>query len=264
MRGVIKDLTGLKFTRLSVLKFSYIKNHSAFFECLCDCGNTTFVCGSHLSTNKIKSCGCYQAEKHLIRITKHGYTKGGNKPLEYHIWHSMKQRCTNPNNKAYKNYGGRGITVCDRWMNSFPNFLEDMGFKPTEKHSIDRIDNNGNYCPENCRWATIFAQHNNTSRNVFYTYNGETLTIGQFAEKYNVSSKLVYSRIKEGWSIERSITEKYNKKPVIITFNGESLNLSQWEKKLNFKTGILRGRYFQGWSTERILTEKVRPTKRIY
>ena len=113
----------------------------------------------------------------------------------YRCWQSMKQRCLNKNDIGYKNYGGRGITVCPEWLNSFKNFYADMGKKP-EGLSLDRIDNDGNYCKENCRWATLEEQHNNTRANRFLTYNNKTQTMAQWAREFNISSSTLFGRIK--------------------------------------------------------------------
>jgi hypothetical protein len=127
------------------------------FNCLCECENETNVLLNDLRTNKTTSCGCYKTETNIKLKTTHGLR---NHPL-YPTWSDMKKRCYNPNNKDYKNWGGRGIKVCDRWLNSLENFIEDMGEKPTPQHSIDRKNNNGNYEPSNCRWATSTEQLNN-------------------------------------------------------------------------------------------------------
>ena len=117
----------------------------------------------------------------------------------------MIQRCTNPNNSAYHNYGGRGIRVCDRWLKSFEDFYVDMGERPSLEYSIDRINNNGNYEPDNCRWASRSEQANNRRNNVFRTYKGETLTLTQFAHKYNIHRVSLFNRIASGMSIEEAI-----------------------------------------------------------
>ncbi len=127
------------------------------FNCLCECGNETNVLLDNLRNNNTRSCGCYNKEKSKKQLTTHG--------LRYHplykTWDNMKTRCYNSNYIRYKDWGGRGIKVCDRWLNSFENFLSDMGERPTLKHSIDRIDNNRNYEPSNCRWATPHQQSQN-------------------------------------------------------------------------------------------------------
>lgn len=133
-----------------------------------------------------------------VSINKDGHKK--NNPVLYHSWIGMKGRCYNKNDKAYRNYGGRGIKVCDRWLGKegFNNFLNDMGEKPSSKHSLDRIDTNGDYCPENCRWATWEQQENNRRINVFYEYNGKKLTLPQWSKEIGISYYTLLGRRKRG------------------------------------------------------------------
>jgi hypothetical protein len=133
-------------------------------------------------------------------------THGLSNTPEYNSWHSMKQRCINPDNKDYDNYGGRGIKVCDRWLNSFENFLIDMGPKPSENHSLDRYpDTNGHYEFNNCRWATSIEQCNNRRNNVFFNYKGKKYTVVQISEEFNINSMTFVNRINRGWSVEEAI-----------------------------------------------------------
>ena len=127
-------------------------------------------------------------------------THGMSRTPEYQAWKNMKKRCFNPNTKQYSDWGGRGITVCDRWKNSFENFLADMKLKPTPKHSIDRIDNDGDYCPENCKWATNAEQQNNQRTNRLITIGCVTLTIAQWAKEMGFARNLISCRLKAGWS----------------------------------------------------------------
>jgi len=154
-----KDITGNKYNRLTALEFSHKGKKVNYWKCMCDCGKTTTVHINALTSGGTKSCGCLkeQSVKEFIkRATKHGLYK----IAEYKVWQGMKQRCNNTNHSSYKNYGGRGIKVCDRW-NSFVNFINDMGEKPAVDLSIDRIDNDGDYEPNNCRWADAITQNNN-------------------------------------------------------------------------------------------------------
>lgn len=149
------DMIGKNFGRLTVLKKTTHRKHGrVMFLCLCECGNTTYANSSDLKRSRKRSCGCLRH--------KNGATHDRSSHPLYKTWNSIKYRCYNKNEKRYADYGGRGIKMCDRWLESFDNFYEDMGDKPTPKHSLDRIDVNGNYEPSNCRWADTFTQAQNT------------------------------------------------------------------------------------------------------
>lgn len=160
-KSVRLDLTGHRFGLLTVEKYSYTKNNRVYWLCKCDCGNTKEVQKSSLKNGGTKSCGCLLKLKSKQRAIERNTKHGGSLLPEYVIWNGMKARCYNENEPSFENYGGRGITVCDRWRDSFENFFSDMGERPSPKHSIDRIDVNWNYEPSNCRWATATEQARN-------------------------------------------------------------------------------------------------------
>jgi len=192
------DLTGSRFGLLTVIsRASNGRCGHVRWICLCDCGNYKIIHGNNLKTGDTNSCGCL----HRKIVMRHGKS---NRPI-YMIWDAMVQRCNNPNNVNYKNYGGRGIIICNRWL-KFENFLADMGEPPTNKHSIDRIDNNGHYCSKNCRWVTKKQQMRNTRRNSLITYNNKTQCLAAWAEEMGINQNTIFMRLNRGWSIKKALT----------------------------------------------------------
>lgn len=207
--GKFIDLTGMKFGRLTVLRIDFKTKTTIYWICKCDCGTIKSIIGDSVRCGKTKSCGCYAIEKTNERCTKHGDSPFNGAASEYYIWKSMKDRCRNPNNKCYHNYGGRGISVCAEWIHSYETFLKDVGRKPTPKHTLERIENNKGYYKGNVRWATRTEQMNNTRANVNVTINGVTKNLKQWCIEKGLYQSSVYRRMKKGWSIQDAIyTEK--------------------------------------------------------
>lgn len=213
------NILGEKYGRLTVLSEvePYTspsgKSKARKFLCQCDCGNQKEIVMRDLRNGSSKSCGCLH--KQIVSETnfKHGHSKyKGKRSRTYQIWSTLKDRCKNPNNREYSKYGGRGITYDPAWED-FENFLEDMGEAPP-KLSIDRIDNDGNYCKSNCRWTTQKVQANNTRRNKYITYNNKTQTIKQWSEELDMSYNTLRIRLNVlKYSVERAFTQPVIHKP---------------------------------------------------
>lgn len=201
------DLTGLRFGRLTVLGFHRKKSGRSAHLCLCDCGTEIIVPGASLRSGNTKSCGCQRSEVTTLR-NKNASTHGMSKTVIFKSWVSMITRCENPHTPAYRLYGGRGITVCSRWRESFENFYADMGKRPPA-HQLDRIDNNGPYSPDNCRWATLKMQANNRRTNHRITYNGKTQNIGEWAKELGLKKSTLSKRFKSGYSIKESLVSTH-------------------------------------------------------
>lgn len=194
------DYIGVVINSITILNDSSPKKFSDGYRrksilCKCHCGREFIALLNKVMRGVVKSCGC----KRL------GFKHGMCRTPEYDIWIKMRGRCHNKEDKAYKWYGGRGIAVCDRWFNSFDNFLLDMGVRPSTKHSLDRIDNSGGYSPENCRWATWVEQARNRTNNVYVNYNGEVYKLVELCELLGVNYKLAIGRVTRGWDIEKSL-----------------------------------------------------------
>lgn len=172
---------------------------------VCDCGMKKEVEVYLVKKGNNQSCGCLGKERRLEANTTHGMSKRNSEHYHaYSSWQHMKERCLNKENVYYSNYGGRGIKVCDRWL-KFEYFLEDMGVGGKE-YTLERIDNNGNYCKENCRWATFVEQMNNTRRTRWIEFNGKKQSLMMWSRELNKKYSLIRSRLDRGWSVERALT----------------------------------------------------------
>jgi hypothetical protein len=203
------DLIGQRFGRLVVKSKTnpgYGSRLQSEWICDCDCGGTINVPTGRLTIGKTSSCGCLQRESRSIHSGKAQITHGMTNTPEYRSWSSMNSRCSNPKDSNYPAYGGRGITVCDQWSNSFEIFYHDMGLKPTPEHSIDRKENDKGYYKENCRWATRTEQQNNRECNRYYNFNNEQLTLPEIARLLNINVETLRSRLNRGMSEERAFS----------------------------------------------------------
>ncbi len=190
------DLTGKSFGRLTVVEYSHTNKHGvAMWKCKCDCGNERIVAGAHLRSGHTTSCGCFNLEAIKKRATKHGLKQ----TRLYNTWLHIKDRCLNSSNKDFEHYGGRGIKVCREWADNFETFYKwaiNNGYN--DKLTIDRINVNGDYCPENCRWVTQKKQCNNKRSNVFLEYNGETHTLKEWSEITGICYQTIHGRYRKG------------------------------------------------------------------
>lgn len=184
------DLVGQVFGRLTALKISdrlEANGSRAFWDCMCECGNTKTVRTNHLHTGFVRSCGCFSIDRAPFKARTHGMTKTS----VYRIWNNMGQRCNVAANPAYHNYGGRGIKVCERWQ-SFENFYADMGERPSNLHSLDRMNNHGDYEPENCQWAIRSEQNQNSRVSKYWIVNGAKFPALRLASKeYGVTEQTI-------------------------------------------------------------------------
>lgn len=257
-----KDLTGQKFNMLTVLSFAYVKETHAYWNCICDCGKTSVVCGSKLMRNITRSCGCLIPETSRIRNSKHKLSK----TRLYHIYYGMRVRCYNKNDPSFIHYGQRGITICDEWMKDITKFIEwanKNGYK--DGLSIDRIDPNKGYFPENCRWVNFKIQANNKTNNKLVTFNGETHTVSEWADKLGMKRKILEQRIRNSeagkYSLEEAFSKKVREHDIMLTFKGKTQNIKSWAEEIGLPYSALNQRIYHGWDIERALTLPLQTNK---
>lgn len=206
---------GSKFTRWTVVSEAETRIYEGpkgqvkfrYWNCICECGAERQVRQTVLKSGKSRSCGCLHDEELGNRKRRHGYASGGVIRPEYYTWQAMVARCVSETAQMYPLYGARGIKVCDRWL-KFENFLDDMGERPSSDHSIERNDVNGDYEPNNCRWATREEQANNKRNTVYVDYNGERLPLAVVVKRHSVVDvEVVRCRVfRQGWSLERAMS----------------------------------------------------------
>lgn len=203
--GKIIDLSGNRYHRLTVISFNYRIGTSYYWNCRCDCGKMTSTKSNSLKNGNTKSCGCWYIDSRYLIGRTHGDSK---RTKEYYSWLAMKRRCLIKNDKRYHDYGGRGIKICEQWAYNYPKFLQDMGRAPSKHHSIERINNDGNYEPNNCKWSTRKEQQNNMRSNVIIEYNGETKTLAMWCDYLKLRYGTISTRLKRGWSIVDAFNPK--------------------------------------------------------
>jgi hypothetical protein len=206
---------GAKFGRWTVLSasepriyFDKTKKHPSvhrMWVCVCDCGESRRVTETSLKNGGSTSCGCYQREIARTVNCTHREAINGQQTPEYHAWQTMRARCLNPKNKRYAQYGGRGITICNSWLDGFPAFLGDMGRRPSPRHSLDRKDNNKGYSKDNCKWSTPHEQMTNRTVTRYVETSEGRIPLATLAKKHGIPANTLRFRILKGWSLEDAL-----------------------------------------------------------
>lgn len=254
------DLTGCRFGRWTVLERDLNNKHDTAWICRCDCGTERSVRAICLINNRSKSCGCLRNEINAQKYYKHG----GIHDRLYHIWSSMKQRCYNPNSRNYNDYGGKGITICEEWLNSYDSFKKwafENGYDSNAEQfecTIDRIDFNKGYSPDNCRWVSAQIQNNNKRNVISYEYNGETHTLYEWSVLLNFNCDRARRRLYDGWTFEDAITKDHQRIAKTYTYNGESHTVGEWAEILNTTDKSIYTRLEKGWSIDRVFSQPFR------
>ena len=256
---------GTRFGKLTVIGEGLPKGkrNERTLECRCDCGNVTSPLLSNLrKTTGTRSCGCDKIAA-IQAQQEAGRTHGMRHTRVYAIWHGMKQRCLNPRADEYKWYGARGVTVCEAWQQSFELFYADMGDPPSDDHSIERNDVNGNYEPGNCRWATDLEQMNNMRTNVNIEYDGRTQSIAAWARELGIPRATLQFRYSRGWTTAEVINGRPKKlrtsgrkNGVDIEYDGRTQSIAAWARELGIPEATLRRRHRQGWTAAEIIEGK--------
>ena len=201
-----KDLTGQRFGRLVVVTRDTTKLRRVYWRCQCDCGTVKSVASDKLVAGETRSCGCYNRDNLAVIKATHGLTRVGQHHPLHTVWCQMRARCQDRSHPVYHRYGGRGITVCERWED-FACFVADMGERPSPEMTIDRIDNEGPYSPENCRWADRTTQARNRRSTRRYEFDGYCLTLEEWSERTGIRAKLLHARLHTlGWSLQKTLT----------------------------------------------------------
>lgn len=253
------DLTGQRFGRLVVVSRApnyESSSRTARWNCICDCGKETITNATQLRTGGSVSCGCYSAEDAGKRAFKHG----AHKDKLYKVYVAMRQRCENPNNPAYPNYGGRGISVCEEWRASYASFAMHMGDRPSSRHTIERIDVNGHYCPDNVVWATRGQQARNKRTNVMIEFDGRVRCLTDWANTIGISEGNLHWRIYTAkWPLRKALTTPPDQTTLVATWNGSTKTLKEWSDETGIPYGTLHRRIFkQEWPVDKAFSEPIK------
>ncbi len=201
----LKNLTGAIFGKWTVLEYAGPGSDGATWKCVCECGTSRVVISHSLLNGKSASCGCWQRERMAVTSRRHGHQSGGKQSPTYKSWRNMLNRCNNAKHPSYRNYGGKGIAVCETWT-SFDVFLADMGVRP-DGETLDRIKSDAGYSKENCRWCSMKEQANNRSNNHFLELNGERRTVAQWAEHLGIKVGTIAGRLHRGATDEQALRQ---------------------------------------------------------
>lgn len=203
------NLKNARFGRLVLLEYKESDSRGqALWHARCDCGSHTVVAGRRAKSGHVTSCGCAHKEACAAALRRTATKHGLRHTPEWLAWKNMRDRCYNPKHASYHRYGGRGITVCDRWRHDVTAFVADVGLRPSPEHSLERIDNDGPYSPENCRWATRGEQASNRRTNRMLVWGGQSRTMSSLAREFGLSVQLLYTRLKSGWPLEDALRTK--------------------------------------------------------
>lgn len=255
--GHFIDITGEKFGRLTAIEhIKGCRGNPPKWKCICECGNITYVETNKLKSGHTTSCGCklQEVKDSIANLNK---THGQSNTRLYQTWQNMRERCYSTKNKVYDYYGGRGIGVCDDWRYNFSSFYEwAMQNGYNDKLTIDRIDVNKGYSPDNCQWVTMKQQCRNKRNNLYLDYNGESISMAELAERTGMNYSTLQDRIRRGFNLEKSLS-KTNYARKLITFKGKTMCISDWAKEVGVNSSTLSTRLKRGWSVERALTTPV-------
>lgn len=252
-RPLIPLNTTKPYGRLTILEEIEAGKNGRRVKCRCECGAIVQASFKLLRTGNTTSCGCLRRDLVAAKNTKHGGGKREGRRPEYNIWKAMRQRCTNPNIDRWESYGGRGITFDPAW-NDFSVFLADVGPRPSPRHSLDRIDNDGNYEKSNVKWSTLNQQARNKRDALRLVYQGRPTTVADLAEQHGVPYDRLAGRLRKGWTIELALSTPCPPPAPPLEFNGQSLTVAEWARRVGVPESALRGRLDKGWTVEQALT----------
>lgn len=252
------NLVGQRFGRLVVTEYVGINRSKSGhtysqFKCLCDCGNETIKRGTDIKSGSVNSCGCLRREISRNKATYHGFTH----TKLYNVWKSMRGRCNCPSDQAYKNYGGRGITYDPSWEDykTFHEWAYRTGYVQDSGLTLERIDVNKGYSPDNCCWVDMKRQSNNKRNNLYFTIDGVTHTLAEWCEIHKVPYARTEARVQTlGWNIEDALTRESVRREYTLTLNGETKTAREWSKITGISTQTIRNRKKSGWNDTDALT----------